>query len=80
MGMRAPRVEVGVLLPGFDPGPGTPGEPDGRAERDAVRALVRRRMTAAARPPANDVTTRDGFPAPFLAETAAADAATDEDY
>ncbi|WP_405813122.1 hypothetical protein OG241_01660 [Streptomyces sp. NBC_01390] len=79
-GMRAPRVEVGVLLPGFDPGPGTPGEPDGRAERDAVRALVRRRMTAAARPPANDVTTRDGFPAPFLAETAAADAATDEDY
>ncbi|MEH0420655.1 hypothetical protein [Streptomyces sp. B21-083] len=79
-GMRAPRVEIGVLLPGFDPGPGTPGEPDGRAERDAVRALVRRRLTAAARPPADEATPHDGFSTPFLAETAAAEAATDEDY
>ncbi|GAA0300178.1 hypothetical protein GCM10009540_19310 [Streptomyces turgidiscabies] len=78
--LRTPRVEVGVLLPGFDPGPGTPSSPDGRAERDAVRALVRRRLTTAARPPANDANPNDGFPAPFLAETAAADSATDEDY
>ncbi|MFF0011715.1 hypothetical protein [Streptomyces sp. NPDC005374] len=68
-----PRIEVGVLMPGFDPGPG-PG-PDGRADRDAIRALARRRLTDATRPRTNDA---DGT-GPFLAETLAA-AATDEDY
>lgn len=66
-----PRIEVGVLMPGFDPGPG----PDGRADRDAIRALARRRLTDATRPRTNDA---DGT-GPFLAETLAA-AATDEDY
>lgn len=66
-----PRIEVGVLLPGFDPGPG----PDGRADRDAVRALARRRLTDAARSRPYDA---DGTE-PFLAETLAA-AATSEDY
>ncbi|NEC85364.1 hypothetical protein [Streptomyces sp. SID12501] len=77
-GVSAPRIEVGVLLPGFDPGPGTPGESDGRAERDAVRALARRRLAVAARPPAYDASPHGSCSAPFLAETAAT--ATDEDY
>ncbi|WP_129841593.1 hypothetical protein [Streptomyces sp. RFCAC02] len=58
-----PRIEVGVLLPGFDPEPGT----DGRAGRDAVRALARRRLADAAY----------GARGSFLAEIAAA---PDEDY
>lgn len=35
------RIEVGVLLPGFDPGAGE----DTRADREAIRALVRRRLS-----------------------------------
>ncbi|MEU6227906.1 hypothetical protein [Streptomyces sp. NPDC047042] len=82
-GVRVPRIEVGVLLPGFDPGPGTPAETDVRAEREAVRALVRRRLAIAAQPSASDASPLDTSPletcsAPFLAETAAT--ATDEDY
>ncbi|MEW1643688.1 hypothetical protein [Streptomyces sp. NPDC091219] len=76
-GATGPRVELGLLLPGFDPGPG----PDGGAEREAVRALVRRRLVTAAaadRPDAPDSPPRDGTSAPFLAELAAA--TTDEDY
>ncbi|XUL85926.1 hypothetical protein ACQ86D_03800 [Streptomyces galilaeus] len=69
-----PRVELGVLLPGFDPGPG----PETGAERDAIRALVRRRLAAAARPTANDALPHGSSSAPFLAEIAAA--TTDEDY
>jgi len=64
-------VEVSVLLPGFDPGAGT----EARADRDAVRALARRRLADAARP-----LTYDGYDTlaePFLAETLAA---TSEDY
>ena len=78
--MPAPRIEVGVLLPGFDPGPGTSGDADGRGERDAVRALVRQRLTAAAQPPAYDASPHDTCSAPYLAETAAIATATDEDY
>ncbi|GAA3900915.1 hypothetical protein GCM10023084_61710 [Streptomyces lacrimifluminis] len=77
-GVSAPRIEVGVLLPGFDPGPGAPGDADVRAGRDAVRALVRRRLAVARRPPAYDTPPHDNCSAPFLAETAAT--ATDEDY
>ncbi|MDX3452204.1 hypothetical protein PV396_09675 [Streptomyces sp. ME02-8801-2C] len=82
-GMQVPRIEVGVLLPGFDPGPGTPAETDVRVQREAVRALVRRRLAIAAQPSATDTSPLDTSPletcsAPFLAETAAA--ATDEDY
>ncbi|MDQ0964227.1 hypothetical protein QFZ66_008105 [Streptomyces sp. B4I13] len=79
-GASAPRIEVGVLLPGFDPGrPGAPGAAADRGRRDAVRALVRRRLTAAAASStAHDRSPLDACPAPFLAETAAA--ATDEDY
>ncbi|SEC53722.1 hypothetical protein SAMN05216489_00984 [Streptomyces sp. 3213] len=73
-GETRPRVELGVLLPGFDPGPG----PETAAERDAIRALVRRRLTAAAQPTANDALPHGSFSAPFLAEIAAA--TTDEDY
>ncbi|MFD9075362.1 hypothetical protein ACFVZ2_36005, partial [Streptomyces lasiicapitis] len=68
-----PPVEVGVLLPGFDPGAG----PAGRADRDAVRALARRRLAAA-----RSVTSDDAYhtvSAPLLAETLAA-TATSEDY
>ncbi|MET9563835.1 hypothetical protein [Streptomyces tauricus] len=70
------RMEVGVLLPGFDPGP----EPDstiagGRADRDAVRALVRHRLAAAALPEPQDTYTQ-----PFLAEIAAAAADAEEDF
>lgn len=82
-GAVAPRIEVGVLLPGFDPGPGTghagtSGEAEGRVGRDAVRALVRRRLTAAARPLAYDGSPHDASSGPFLAETAAA--VIDEQY
>ncbi|MGW2048976.1 hypothetical protein ACWCPF_27885 [Streptomyces sp. NPDC001858] len=77
-----PRVEVAVLLPGFDPGAGA----GGRAERDAVRALARRRLAAAAQPrtsadASGTYGTYDSVSAsaPFLAETLAA-TATSEDY
>ncbi|MEU5046495.1 hypothetical protein [Streptomyces griseorubiginosus] len=66
-----PRVEVGVLLPGFDPGPGA----EDRAAREAVRALARRRLREAAAP-------YDGEAAqsgPLLAEIVAA-AAVEEDF
>lgn len=66
-----PRIEVGVLLPGFDPGPGAPGD---AAHRDAVRALARRRLTAAARPSPYD----DTHPGLLLTEIAAA--AVEEDF
>ncbi|MEU6541247.1 hypothetical protein [Streptomyces sp. NPDC047000] len=68
-----PRIEVGVLLPGFDPGPGA----GGRVDRDAIRALARRRLADAAQPPLYDV--YDMCSGPFLAEILAA-AATSEDY
>ncbi|WP_216587390.1 hypothetical protein [Streptomyces brasiliscabiei] len=84
----SPRIEVGLLLPGFDPGPGTSGAADDRAGREAVRALARRRLATAARPPAYDGSPYDGSPnggsphdtreAALLAETVAA--AADEDY
>ncbi|WP_405536229.1 hypothetical protein OG787_22870 [Streptomyces sp. NBC_00075] len=74
-GIPAPIIEVGVLLPGFDPATGTPGD---RAAREAVRALVRRRLTTATEPTTHDGSPHDTPSAPFLAETAAA--ATDEDY
>ncbi|MEU5699090.1 hypothetical protein [Streptomyces aurantiacus] len=67
-----PRIEVGVLLPGFDPGPGAPGD---AAHRDAVRALARQRLAAAARPSPY----AGAFPEPFLAEIAAV-AAVEEDF
>ncbi|MBK3566254.1 hypothetical protein [Streptomyces sp. MBT62] len=73
-GETRPRVELDVLLPGFDPGPG----PDTGAERDAIRALVRRRLATAALPVPNDAPPHGSSPAPFLAEIAAA--TTDEDY
>ncbi|WOX14738.1 hypothetical protein [Streptomyces sp. N50] len=73
-GDREPRIQLGVLLPGFDPGPG----PEGGADRDAVRALVRRRLAAAAQPDTYNSPSREGTYGPFLAEIAAA--TTDEDY
>ncbi|MFJ9896480.1 hypothetical protein ACIQPR_24465 [Streptomyces sp. NPDC091280] len=72
-GETRPRVELGVLLPGFDPGPG----PDTGTEREAIRALVRRRLAAAARPDPYDTAPDSDSRAPFLAEIAAD---TDEDY
>ncbi|MEO3755241.1 hypothetical protein [Streptomyces sp. B6B3] len=77
-GAEPPRIEVGVLLPGFDPGPGTSGTADDRVDREAVRALVRRRLAAAAQPLAYEAAPHDDGSAPFLAETVAA--ATGEDY
>ncbi|MFJ9427364.1 hypothetical protein [Streptomyces sp. NPDC101249] len=96
-----PRVEVGVLMPGFDPGPGHgPGqgperEPSTRADRDAVRALARRRLAEAEGAGAEQVSGRalegtgewasegtgeDHEPfLPFLAEIAAA-ASAEEDF
>jgi hypothetical protein len=65
-----PGIEVGVLLPGFDPGPGAPGD---AAHRDTVRALARRRLADAARP-----RPYDAYAGPFLAEIAAA--ARGEDF
>ncbi|MEV5850536.1 hypothetical protein AB0M32_52140 [Streptomyces sp. NPDC051985] len=76
-------IEVGVLLPGFDPGAG----PETRADRDAVRALARRRLAdaaqagaAAAEPHDTHDDTHDDVREPLLAETLAALAATSEDY
>ncbi|MFI1507769.1 hypothetical protein [Streptomyces sp. NPDC020597] len=79
-GALSPSVEVGVLLPGFDPGrSGAPEAVADRGRRDAVRALARRRLTAAATSSAaHHRQPLDDCSAPFLAETAAA--ATDEDY
>ncbi|WP_329172353.1 hypothetical protein [Streptomyces sp. NBC_01477] len=88
----APRIEVGVLLPGFDPdgGPGTSGDAEGagvaglaggaavRADRDAVRALARRRLASAAQALAHEAPEQDASTGLFLAEIAAA--ATGEDY
>ena len=73
-GETDPHIELGVLLPGFDPGPG----PEGGAGRDSVRALVRRRLAAAAQPYARDSPPHNGTYGPFLAEIAAA--TIDEDY
>jgi hypothetical protein len=73
-GETRPRIEIGVLLPGFDPGPG----PEGGADRDAIRALVRRRLATAAQPIASNTAAYEGPSGPFLAEIAAA--TTDEDY
>ncbi|WP_420309658.1 hypothetical protein ACOB87_03745 [Streptomyces sp. YS-B37] len=76
-GETEPRIELGVLLPGFDPGPGS----DSGADREAIRALVRRRLSTAATPTplgVPDSPPQDGTSAPFLAEIAAA--TIDEDY
>ncbi|WP_405988753.1 hypothetical protein [Streptomyces sp. NBC_00986] len=73
-GETQPRIQLGVLLPGFDPGPG----PEGAADRDSIRALIRRRLAAAAQPDAPNSPAHDGTSGPFLAEIAAA--TTDEDY
>ncbi|MFC8622122.1 hypothetical protein [Streptomyces anulatus] len=66
-----PSMEVGILLPGFDPGPGA----DDRAAREAVRALARHRLGVATAPHDSEAT----HPEPFLAEIAAA-AAMEEDF
>lgn len=66
-----PSVEVGILLPGFDPGPGA----DDRAAREAVRALARHRLGVAAAPHDSEA----AHPDPFLAEIAAA-TAVEEDF
>jgi hypothetical protein len=66
-----PSIEVGILLPGFDPGP----DADDRAAREAVRALARHRLGVAATPHDSEA----AHPGPFLAEIAAATAA-EEDF
>jgi hypothetical protein len=66
-----PSIEVGILLPGFDPGPGA----DDRAAREAVRALARHRLGVAAAPHDSEA----AHPEPFLAEIAAA-ATVEEDF
>ncbi|WP_406245186.1 hypothetical protein [Streptomyces anulatus] len=66
-----PSMEVGILLPGFDPGPGA----DHRAAREAVRVLARHRLGVATAP--HD--SKAAHPEPFLAEIAAA-AAAEEDF
>ncbi|MER6133045.1 hypothetical protein [Streptomyces sp. NPDC001815] len=66
-----PGIEVGILLPGFDPGPGA----DDRSAREAVRALTRHRLGVAAAPHDSEAAGPD----PFLAEIAAA-AAMEEDF
>ncbi|MFE6488637.1 hypothetical protein ACFVGN_37685 [Streptomyces sp. NPDC057757] len=66
-----PGIDVGILLPGFDPGPGA----DDRAAREAVRALARHRLSVAAAPHDGEA----AHPAPFLAEIAAA-ASVEEDF
>ncbi|MFJ9434263.1 hypothetical protein ACIRQY_32030 [Streptomyces sp. NPDC101490] len=85
-GPGAPRVEVGVLLPGFDPGAGAGA--GARAGRAAVRTLARRRLAGAARSVAGGALDEsagvehevlDGVAGPFLAEVLAA-TATGEDY
>ncbi|KUF19087.1 hypothetical protein AT728_08310 [Streptomyces silvensis] len=89
-------VEVGVLLPGFDPGAASAHAADDRAARDAVRALARQRLATAAQSFPYDAAQSflydapQSFPygeaphtavsTPFLAETAAAATAADEDY
>ncbi|MFF9349363.1 hypothetical protein [Streptomyces sp. NPDC014734] len=75
-----PRIAVDVLLPGFDPlpDPDRSGEAGDIADRDAIRALVRRRLTSAARSLTHDAPPYDASPEPFLAETVAATAG--EDY
>ncbi|MFJ9566849.1 hypothetical protein ACIRQQ_43300 [Streptomyces fuscichromogenes] len=70
-GSTTPSIEVGILLPGFDPGPGA----DDRAAREAVRALARHRLGVAAAPHDREA----AHPDPFLAEIAAA-AAVEEDF
>ncbi|WP_426499189.1 hypothetical protein [Streptomyces sp. D54] len=66
-----PSMEVGILLPGFDPGPGA----DDRAAREAVRALARHRLGVASAPHDSEA----AHPEPFLAEIVAA-AAMEEDF
>ncbi|MDQ0694847.1 hypothetical protein QF048_001289 [Streptomyces sp. W4I9-2] len=66
-----PNMEVGILLPGFDPGPGA----DDRAAREAVRALTRHRLGVATAPHDSEA----AHPEPFLAEIAAA-AVVEEDF
>ncbi len=66
-----PSMEVGILLPGFDPGPGA----DDRAAREAVRVLARHRLGVATAPHDSEA----AHPEPFLAEIAAA-AAVEEDF
>ncbi|WP_328737132.1 tetratricopeptide repeat protein [Streptomyces bobili] len=66
-----PGIDVGILLPGFDPGPGA----DDRAAREAVRALARHRLGVAATPHGSEA----AHPDPFLAEIAAA-TAVEEDF
>ncbi|MFF0095903.1 hypothetical protein ACFYSF_39130 [Streptomyces canus] len=96
-GTGPPRIEVGVLLPGFDPGPfdvgpfdpgsfdpgsssdPVPGEDRARVARDAIRALARRRLNAAAERLTYDTSPYDVSWGPFLAETIAA-GPTSEDY
>ncbi|MFF7547357.1 hypothetical protein ACFZCU_27535 [Streptomyces canus] len=91
-GTAPPRIEVGVLLPGFDPGPfdagpfalgsgsdQVPGEDRARVARDAIRALARRRLNAAAEWLTYDPSPYDVSWGPFLAETVAA-GPTGEDY
>ncbi|MGQ4433523.1 hypothetical protein [Streptomyces sp. SAS_260] len=76
-GETEPRIELGVLLPGFDPGP----DSDSGADREAIRSLVRRRLATAATATsldAPDSPPQEGTSALFLAEIAAA--TTDEDY
>ncbi|MDT0488533.1 hypothetical protein RNB18_51760, partial [Streptomyces sp. DSM 41640] len=74
-----PRIEVGILLPGFDPEPSPTLEPSSRTDRDAVRALARRRLARAEeQPPARRES--DEAHEPFLAEIAAAATTAEEDY
>ncbi|MDQ0905313.1 hypothetical protein QFZ22_001298 [Streptomyces canus] len=84
-GTAPPHIEVGVLLPGFDPGPFEPGwdpasgEDRGRVARDAIRALARRRLDAAAERLTYDTSPYTVSWGPFLAETVAA-GPSGEDY
>ncbi|WP_329348181.1 hypothetical protein OG226_05810 [Streptomyces sp. NBC_01261] len=73
-GETQPHIELGVLLPGFDPGPG----PEGGADRDSIRALIRRRLATAAQSDAHNSPPHEDAYRPFLAEITAA--TTDEDY
>lgn len=65
-------IEVTVLLPGFDLGPSGGDGTSSHADRDAIRALARRRLAAAARADSHDWSdSRDWAAQPFLAEIAA---------